>query len=161
MNGTTSSDRTNYFETVPTSALDIALWMESDRMGHLLGAIDQKKLDEQRGVVQNEKRQGENQPYGKVDDADRRRTCSRRTIRTHDDTIGSMEDLERRLARRRQAAGSRPTTAPNNATLVLAGDIDAATAKAKVQKYFGDIPPGPPLVVRERWIPDACPRAAS
>ena len=67
-NGTTWLDRTNYFETVPTSALDMALWMESDRMGHLLGAIGQSQLDEQRGVVQNEKRQGENQPYGRVDD---------------------------------------------------------------------------------------------
>ena len=66
MNGTTWLDRTNYFETVPTPALDMALWMESDRMGHMLGAIDQAKLDEQRGVVQNEKRQGENQPYGRV-----------------------------------------------------------------------------------------------
>jgi len=61
-NGTTWLDRTNYFETVPTSALDMALWMESDRMGHLLGAIGQPQLDEQRGVVKNEKRQGENQP---------------------------------------------------------------------------------------------------
>ena len=66
LNGTTWFDRTNYFQNVPTSALDMTLWMESDRMGHLLGAIDQKVLDEQRGVVQNEKRQGENQPYGKV-----------------------------------------------------------------------------------------------
>src|SRR5690606_11376437 len=66
MNGTTNSDRTNYFQNVPTTALDMALWMESDRMGHLLGAIDQKTLDEQRGVVQNEKRQGENQPYGQL-----------------------------------------------------------------------------------------------
>ena len=64
-NGTTNQDRTNYFQNVPTTALDMALWMESDRMGHLLGAIDQKTLDEQRGVVQNEKRQGENQPYGR------------------------------------------------------------------------------------------------
>ena len=60
MNGTTDFDRTNYFQTVPTSAVDLALWLESDRMGHLLGAIDQDKLDEQRGVVQNEKRQGDN-----------------------------------------------------------------------------------------------------
>src|SRR6476620_2101316 len=67
-NGTTWLDRTNYYETVPTTALDMALWMESDRMGHLLGAIDKKTLDEQRGVVQNEKRQGENQPYGRVDE---------------------------------------------------------------------------------------------
>jgi zinc protease len=65
-NGTTNSDRTNYFENVPTTALDVALWMESDRMGHLLGALDQGLLDEQRGVVQNEKRQGENQPYGRA-----------------------------------------------------------------------------------------------
>ena len=66
LNGTTNEDRTNYFENVPTSALDLALWLESDRMGHLVGAISQAKLDEQRGVVQNEKRQGENEPYGKV-----------------------------------------------------------------------------------------------
>ena len=66
LNGTTNFDRTNYFQNVPTSALDVVLWMESDRMGHLLGAIDQPRLDEQRGVVQNEKRQGENQPYGRA-----------------------------------------------------------------------------------------------
>ena len=65
-NGTTNTDRTNYFQNVPTTALDTALWMESDRMGHLLGAVDQAALDEQRGVVQNEKRQGENQPYGQA-----------------------------------------------------------------------------------------------
>ena len=65
-NGTTNTDRTNYFQNVPTTALDMALWMESDRMGHLLGAIDQKVLDEQRGVVQNEKRQGENQQIGRA-----------------------------------------------------------------------------------------------
>jgi predicted Zn-dependent peptidase len=69
MNGTTSFDRTNYFQSVPTTALDMALWMESDRMGHLTGVIDQARLDEQRGVVQNEKRQGENQPYGRVFEA--------------------------------------------------------------------------------------------
>ncbi|MCI0422566.1 MAG: insulinase family protein, partial [Acidobacteria bacterium] len=64
LNGTTSEDRTNYFQNVPKSAVDVALWMESDRMGHLLGVIDKARLDEQRGVVQNEKREGENQPYG-------------------------------------------------------------------------------------------------
>ena len=63
LNGTTNNDRTNYFENVPTSALDQTLWRESDRMGFLLGSLDQKTLDLQRGVVQNEKRQGENQPY--------------------------------------------------------------------------------------------------
>ena len=64
LNGTTNSDRTNYFENVPTSALDLTLWLESDRMGHLLASFDEKTLTLQRGVVQNEKRQGENQPYG-------------------------------------------------------------------------------------------------
>src|SRR5690606_1216395 len=68
LNGTTWFDRTDYFQNVPTNALDVALWMESDRMGHLLGAITQEKLDEQRGGVQNEKRQGENEPYGRVYD---------------------------------------------------------------------------------------------
>ena len=81
LNGTTWLDRTNYFQNVPTSALDMTLWMESDRMGHLLGAIDQKVLDEQRGVVQNEKRQGENQPYGKVVRAHHAPAPIRRAIR--------------------------------------------------------------------------------
>ena len=63
LNGTTNEDRTNYFQNVPANAIDLALWMESDRMGYLLGVVDQDRLDEQRGVVQNEKRQGENQPY--------------------------------------------------------------------------------------------------
>src|SRR4051794_7192504 len=67
-NGTTNVDRTNYFQNVPPGALDMVLWLESDRMGHLLGAVSQARLDEQRGVVQNEKRQGENAPYGKVFD---------------------------------------------------------------------------------------------
>ena len=93
MNGTTWLDRTNYFENVPTTALDMALWMESDRMGHLLGAIDQATLDEQRGVVQNEKRQGENQPYGRVDERMLRRRCTRPATRTTTATIGSMADL--------------------------------------------------------------------
>ena len=78
LNGSTWFDRTNYFQNVPTSAVDLTLWMESDRMGHLLGAIDQKVLDEQRGVVQNEKRQGENRPYGKVDRIDHHQHLSGR-----------------------------------------------------------------------------------
>ncbi len=82
MNGSTDFDRTNYFETVPTTALDLALWMESDRMGHLLGAIDQKKLDEQRGVVQNEKRQGDNAAVRQGVRHARSRICSRRATRT-------------------------------------------------------------------------------
>ena len=143
MNGTTNSDRTNYFENVPTSALDMALWMESDRMGHLLGAIDQKTLDEQRGVVQNEKRQGENQPYGQVWEK-LGRSLYPVGHPYHHSVIGSMNDLN--------AASLddvknwfRTWYGPNNAVLVLAGDIDLATAKAKVNEYFGDIPATPSM----------------
>ncbi|MCY7353741.1 MAG: insulinase family protein, partial [Lysobacter sp.] len=142
-NGTTNSDRTNYFQNVPTTALDMALWMESDRMGHLLGAIDQKLLDEQRGVVQNEKRQGENQPYGQVWD-ELGKAMYPVGHPYHHSTIGSMADLN--------AASLddvknwfRTWYGPNNAVLVLAGDIDVATAKQKVAKYFGDIPAGPTM----------------
>ncbi len=142
-NGTTDTDRTNYFQNVPTTALDMALWMESDRMGHLLGAIDQKVLDEQRGVVQNEKRQGENQPYGQVWDA-----LSRAMYPPghpyHRGVIGSMADLNAAsLTDVKQ--WFRAWYGPNNAVLVLAGDIDVDTARAKAMRYFGDIPAGPDM----------------
>jgi predicted Zn-dependent peptidase len=155
-NGTTWFDRTNYYETVPTTALDMALWMESDRMGHLLGAIDQKTLDEQRGVVQNEKRQGENQPYGRVDE--------RMLLQTfpanhpyHHDTIGSMADLNA-ASLDDVKTWFRTYYGAANTTVVLAGDIDAATAKAKMLQYFGDIPAGPPVAHQQQWV---APRAAS
>jgi zinc protease len=151
MNGTTDIDRTNYFETVPSSALDLALWMESDRMGHLLGAIDQDKLDEQRGVVQNEKRQGDNEPYGKVFE----QIVKNLFPPGHPyswETIGSMEDLNA-ASLDDVKRWFQTYYGPNNATLVLAGDIDVATARRKVAHYFGDIPPGPPLTHLERWIP--------
>jgi zinc protease len=155
MNGTTDFDRTNYFQTVPSTAVDLALWMESDRMGHLLPAIDQAKLDEQRGVVQNEKRQGDNQPYGKVFE----QIITNLFPPGHPyswDVIGSMEDLNAAtLEDVRQ--WFQTYYGPNNATLVLAGDIDVETAKAKVERYFGDIPPGPPLTHRERFIPATVP----
>ena len=93
MNGTTNQDRTNYFQNVPTTALDTALWMESDRMGHLLGAIDQKTLDEQRGVVQNEKRQGDNEPFGLVEYAQLEALFPEGHPYRHS-TIGSMADLD-------------------------------------------------------------------
>ncbi len=138
-NGTTNQDRTNYFQNVPTTALDMALWMESDRMGHLLGAIDQKALDEQRGVVQNEKRQGENQPYG-------RRIIARMFEALYPaghpyswQTIGSMADLDAATLDDVKT-WFRSWYGPNNAVLVLAGDIDLATAKEKAMRYFGDIP---------------------
>jgi predicted Zn-dependent peptidase len=142
-NGTTNNDRTNYFENVPTTALDMALWMESDRMGHLLGAIDQQTLDEQRGVVQNEKREGENQPYGQVWD-ELGKALYPKTHPYHHSTIGSMADLN--AASLDDVKGwFRTWYGPNNAVLVLAGDIDAATAKDKVARYFGDIPATPSM----------------
>ncbi|MFL5510913.1 MAG: M16 family metallopeptidase [Gemmatimonadales bacterium] len=150
MNGTTNEDRTNYFENVPTNALDLVLWMESDRMGHLTGAISQPKLDEQRGVVQNEKRQGENEPYGKVWDF----LTPKLYPSNHPyswTTIGSMEDLD---------AAKLPDVkdwfatyyGAANAVVVVAGDIDVQTAKRKVEQYFGDIPAGPPVARQQAWI---------
>ncbi len=152
INGTTDNDRTNYFQTVPTTALDLTLWLESDRMGHLLGAIDQDKLDEQRGVVQNEKRQRENQPYGKVFEA----IATNLFPEGHPyswPVIGSMEDLDAATLDDVHE-WFRTYYGPNNATLVLAGDIDVATARTKVERYFGDIPPGPPLAKLEAWVPE-------
>ena len=143
MNGTTNTDRTNYFENVPTTALDMALWMESDRMGHLLGAIDQKTLDEQRGVVQNEKRQGENQPYGQMREVVAR-TMFPKGHPYHHTTIGSMNDLNE-ASLEDVKTWFRTWYGPNNSVLVLAGDIDVATAKEKVGKYFGDIPATPSM----------------
>ena len=92
LNGTTSEDRTNYFETVPVSALDQVLWLESDRMGYMVGAIDQQTLDLQRGVVENEKRQDENEPYGLVEEIEQRDTYPSGHPYSWS-TIGSMEDL--------------------------------------------------------------------
>ncbi|HYC67296.1 pitrilysin family protein [Brevundimonas sp.] len=139
-NGTTWFDRTNFFQTVPTSALDQALYMESDRMGHLLGALNQERLDNQRGVVQNEKRQGDNQPFGLVYYAQLEALFPPGHPYRHS-TIGSMADLDAAsLEDLRQ--WHRDNYGPNNAVLVIAGDIDAATARQKVQQYFGHIPRG-------------------
>jgi len=143
MNGTTWFDRTNYFQNVPTTALDMALWMESDRMGHLLGAIDQKTLDEQRGVVQNEKRQGENQPYGQVED-EINKYLYPKDHPYHHSVIGSMNDLNA-ASLEDVKTWFKTWYGPNNAVLVLAGDIDLKTAKEKAAEYFGDIPAGPTM----------------
>jgi predicted Zn-dependent peptidase len=140
-NGTTWFDRTNYFQNVPTGALDLALFLESDRMGHLLGAVTQEKLDNQRGVVQNEKRQGDNQPYGLVE-YEMLGTLFPEGHPYHHSTIGSMADLD--AATLDDVRNwFKAKYGPNNAVLVLAGDIDLATAKARVQHWFGDIPRGP------------------
>ncbi len=150
LNGTTWFDRTNYFQNMPTSALDMTLWMESDRMGHLLGAIDQKVLDEQRGVVQNEKRQGQNRPYGKVGEIILQSTYPAGHPYSWE-TIGSMEDLNA-ASLEDVKEWFRTYYGAANAVLVIAGDITAAEAKAKVEKYFGDIPSGPVLKRQTDWI---------
>ena len=140
-NGTTSFDRTNYFETVPTGALDRALFLESDRMGWLTGAITQGVLDEQRGVVQNEKRQNDNQPYGLVQYKLFGGLFPDGTPYGHT-IIGSMADLDA-ASLETVKAWFHDHYGPNNAVLVLAGDVDAATARPLVAKYFGAIPRGP------------------
>lgn len=150
LNGTTNEDRTNYFQNVPVSALDVALWMESERMGHLLGAISQEKLDEQRGVVQNEKRQGENQPYGLAYNLITESTYPRGHPYAHT-VIGSMEDLDAASLEDVQD-WFKSYYGPNNAVLVLAGDIDVETAREKVEQHFGAIPPGPPVAKHDVWI---------
>jgi zinc protease len=150
LNGTTNEDRTNYFENAPKNALDIVLWMESDRMGHFLGAVTQERLDEQRGVVQNEKRQGENQPYGGASELIVKSTYPANHPYSWT-VIGSMEDL---------SAASlddvkewfRTYYGAANAVLVVAGDVDAEDVRRKVENYFGDIPPGPPIAKHEKWI---------
>ena len=142
-NGTTWFDRTNYFETVPTGALDLALMLESDRMGHLLGAVTQEKLDNQIGVVQNEKRQGDNQPYGLVE-YEQLENLYPSGHPYHHSTIGSMADLSGATMEDVQK-WFRDHYGPNNAVLVLAGDLDTATAREKVNKWFGAIPAGPEI----------------
>ena len=149
-NGTTHFDRTNYFETVPSTALDLALWMESDRMGHLLGAIGQKEIDTQRGVVQNEKREDENQPYGRVDE-NIQANAFPANHPYHHDTIGSMKDLDAAsLADVKQWFNDHYGAA--NTTLVLSGDITPAIAREKALAYFGDIPAGPPVPRQQPWV---------
>ncbi|WP_374763551.1 M16 family metallopeptidase [Yunchengibacter salinarum] len=151
LNGTTWFDRTNYFETVPKPALDLALWLESDRMGHLLGAVTQEKLENQIGVVQNEKRQGDNEPYGLVTYRQLEGLFPAGHPYRHS-TIGSMEDL---------SAASlddvknwfREYYGTANTVVVLAGDITVDEARDKVSHYFGDIEPGPPVQRLKQWVP--------
>jgi zinc protease len=142
-NGSTSTDRTNYWMNVPSSALELALWLESDRMGFLLDAMDQHKLDVQRDVVKNERRQSyENQPYGLAWE-----TVSAALYPEghpyHHPVIGSMADLEaaslddvRRFFR--------TWYAPGNASLAIAGDVTVERARALVERYFGGLPAGAP-----------------
>ena len=140
-NGSTSYDRTNYVETVPTGALNLALMMEADRMGYLLGAVTQERLDNQRAVVQNEKRQGDNQPYGLVNYQLSEGLLPVGHPYRHS-VIGSMADLSAAslLDVREWFTDN---YGPNNVVLALTGDIDAATARPMVERWFGDIPRGP------------------
>ena len=150
-NGTTNTDRTNFFEDVPVSALERTLFLESDRMGFLANYISKEMLERERGVVQNEKRQGENQPYGRV----RNEVGAKMYPYSHPyswSTIGSMDDLN--------AASLddikewyRTYYGPNNAVIALAGDVTPERALELVNKYFGAIPPGPPLPRTQTWIP--------
>ena len=145
INGTTDFDRTNYFETLPANQLETALWLESDRMGFLLDTLDRAKLTNQRDVVRNEKRQGEGTPYGIVDEE----VFHQLFPKTHPyyaDVIGSHADVEAaRLNDVREFFTQ--YYAPNNATMAIAGDFDAATIKGLVEKYFGPIPMGPKVDV--------------
>ena len=147
LNGTTNNDRTNYFQNVPTAGLDQVLWLESDRMGHLLGAISQERLDEQRGVVQNEKRQGENQPYG------RQRQLLNDALWPEGHpyswtVIGSLEDLNAASLEDVQE-WFKTYYGTANAVLSVAGDVDPDQVHEKVKKYFGAIAPGPTLTRSE------------
>jgi zinc protease len=152
MNGTTSEDRTNYFATVPTGALDMALWMESDRMSYLLGAVTQDALDEQRSVVKNEKRSGDNRPYSGVRDRIKAGLYPVDHPYRHS-VIGSMEDLDN-AALEDVHDWFNEYYGASNVVLVLAGDIDLETAKEKVGRYFNEAPTGVPLTKPRQWIPE-------
>ncbi|MDO9039110.1 MAG: pitrilysin family protein [Lutibacter sp.] len=151
VNGTTNSDRTNYFQNVPVAALDQVLFLESDRMGHLLGNIDQELLDEQRGVVQNEKRQGENNPYGKQWDLLTKAMYPKGHPYSWT-VIGEMEDLNAAsVSDVHEWFKSYYGTA--NAVIAIAGDVNPQEIYAKVLSYFGDIPSGPTIERQEVNIP--------
>ncbi|HEU4508014.1 MAG TPA: pitrilysin family protein [Pyrinomonadaceae bacterium] len=143
-NGTTNNDRTNYFETIPSNYLETALWLESDRMGFLLDKLDLAKLNAQRDIVKNERRQGvDNQPYGRVSEI----FAAAMYPKGHPyswPVIGSMTDLSA-ASEEDVKSFFRLYYAPNNATLAVVGDFDPAQAKAWIQKYFADLPQGKPV----------------
>src|SRR5580765_7392342 len=144
-NGSTSNDITNYYETIPSNYLESALWIEADRMGFLLDTLDLAKLNAQRDIVKNERRQSlDNQPYGRAGEL-----LSQATYPSSHpyswDVIGSMEDLS--AASEEDVKNFfRLYYAPNNAFVTIVGDFDPAQAKTWIAKYFGDIPRGKPIV---------------
>ena len=142
VNGTTNFDRTNYFETMPSNQLELALWLESDRMGYLLEKVDQAKLSNQQDVVRNERRQStENRPYGMVEEA-MYQALFPKGHPYHGVVIGSHEDIQAAKLEDVQQF-FRQYYAPNNATIAIAGDIDKAVTKKLVEKYFGTLKRGP------------------
>ncbi|MEO8560501.1 MAG: pitrilysin family protein [bacterium] len=146
-NGTTNSDRTNYYEVLPSNALPLALWLDADRMGRLLPVMDQGKLDLQRDVVRNERRQSyENRPYGRASEAILAALFPA-THPYHWPTIGSMTDLSA-ASLEDVKEFFRTYYAPNNATLVIAGDFNRDSALTWVQRYFANIPRGPQMPER-------------
>jgi zinc protease len=153
LNGTTSADRTNYFSQVPSNALELALWIEADRMATLDDALTQAKLDNQREVVKNERRQGiDNQPYG---------LWGQKMLGHlfpeghpyHHPVIGSLEDLNNAMLDDVRDF-FRTYYVPGNAVLVVAGDFEPAEARRMVHRYFGPIPAGPaPPPLRDASLP--------
>ena len=144
LNGSTASDRTNYWETVPSNYLELALWLESDRMGFLLDALDQKRFDIQRDVVKNERRQSyENRPYG-MSHLLLQPTLFPPPHPYSWPVIGSQEDLD--AAELEDIKDFfRKYYSPSNASLAIAGDFDSAEATGLIERYFGDIPAGPAI----------------
>ncbi len=149
MNGTTNSDRTNYFQTVPANQLEKMLWLESDRMGFLLDAVTQEKFEVQRETVKNERGQSvDNRPYGRLNE----RVAEALYPEGHPyswPVIGHMEDLDRVDVNDLKAFFKR-WYGPNNATLTIGGDINTAETLALVKKYFGSIPRGPEVKMPEK-----------
>lgn len=137
LNGSTSNDRTNYFETVPRNALEMALWMEADRMGFLLSKLTQAAFENQQNVVQNEKRQGDNQPYSQ-DEYVLGKLMYPENHPYNWDVIGEMDDLAN-AALQDVIDFYKEFYGPKNATLVVAGDIDVKQTKAWIEKYYGEI----------------------
>ncbi|MDZ7631793.1 MAG: pitrilysin family protein [Gemmatimonadaceae bacterium] len=147
LNGSTWLDRTNYYETLPSHQLELALWLEADRMARLLPAMTQEKLDTQRDVVKNERRWSvDNQPYGTWWER-LPALCFPPAHPFHHSLIGSMEDLSE-ASLEDVAEFFRTYYTPDNAVLTICGDFDAAEARAMVERHFGAIPRGagkPPL----------------
>ncbi len=153
VNGSTTEDRTNYWENLPSNYLELGLAMESDRMAYLLDAMTQEKLDNQRDVVKNERRQGvENEPYGITEDLFPVLMYPKGHPYSWT-VIGSMEDLSAASMDDVKNFFRRYYT-PNNASLCVAGDFDPAQAKALIEKYFGSIPPGPDVTRMTEWVPE-------